>query len=233
MRHFFNHARVYFQPIARGFVLCLLLLGGIALAQFTEPVGVPDSTTNSVAPINDEANLQIKHGGDLAADHVTATTEFCMGASCIRDWWKALDQPTTCKLEVKRLTGIPQNVAAPCDDLLYTGAKSAGWVSTGYDYCENMDESKCIDKPNNYTSCTYTRLVCTGAVTMQVASTSTYTTQNSSPTYPVTGAMTGDPYTFTRVPQCMDGINNGGSAAIDFPNDPNCYNFADNSELVF
>lgn len=229
MSNLFLH-RVQVRTISRGLTLGLLLIGGIALAQFSEPIGAPDSSTNAMVPLDDSDTDQIKVAGDLAADFFTATNQFCIGASCISDWWAALDQPTTCKLEVKRVREIYTSydfpyTGAQCEDLLYTGARSAGWVSTSFDNCHNLNGSKCNNL--NAASCTYTRLVCTGGVTLTTASTSMYTT------YPVTGAMTGDPYAyFVRTPQCMDGINNGGSAAIDFPNDPNCTDYSDDSELV-
>lgn len=194
-------------------------------ASFLEPIGGPyGERTNAGKYLNTGGLFQEKGAGlsgptgpGLGMDFLTAVKTLCLGPSnCIADWWPTLTRPTTCKLEVHRVRGGSTSFGSVlktsgCDARLSIPALQAGWVSTGVDYC---DDGLC--NSSTIAGCVYTRMVCTGGVTVT--------------TPPVSTILTHPFANFTFTPACNDGMDNDGSDGADFPNDPQCSTFADNDE---
>lgn len=190
----------------QGLLLGLLFIGTVSFGQFIAPAGNPYSAgSNSPAPIDVSNSAQIKQG-DFGASYFTATNSFCLGSDCrtvAQGWWPSAPLPTTCRLESKKIYNNTTNLDVYtdlCENKLSLQARNDGWVSTSFDYCTSLGGGNC----NGQAQCHYMRLVCSGSATTTVGTSARYTT------YPVTGAMTGDSYSyFMRDPQCNDGIDNG------------------------
>lgn len=224
---------MYLDTAIKGVILGALFLGTISLGQFLAPPGPPFSAdSNSPAPITASNSVQIKQG-DLGVDHIVATNNLCLGSDCISSFWPSGPLATSCRLESKKIFNNTTNLAVyddSCDNMLSLQAREEGWVSTSFDYCTSLSGGNC----NGQAQCHYMRLVCTGSATTTAGTFVRYTT------YPVTNAMTGDPYpTFMRDPQCNDGIDNGdpdsladynGAADNGVNKDPDCSSYADDDE---
>lgn len=212
-----------YNTFTSGILLGLLLVGGVALAQFTEPTAGPyTSGTNAVEPLNTSAVQQEKIGGiGLGAKKFTAN-QYCLNGSCVTSWPGGGLSATTCHLETRQINGHRQTqLSGDCNDKLSVAARAEGWFATGKDTCHTLSGANCTDQA----SCHYTRLVCSGGVTVDQSTNASYTT------LPLTVA--GDGFTFARRPQCNDGVNNDGASGVDYPADPQCQGFWDDSEAVF
>lgn len=214
-------------------LITLMLLGGVSLAQFTEPSGSPASM-NAIEPLT-QGSVRQQKSGDLIADYLTARNKWCLGSSCITSLWSSL-APTSCHLEMTTVNVLwDVNLAYnTCDRLLTIAAKNQGWLSMGGDNCSGMSSGNCASGR----VCTFGRIACAGGVSNLNTATAHRAVSNvvihpatASEISSASGGSLLLPYDLTRKPQCNDGLNNDGASGIDLA-DPQCRHLGDDSESV-
>lgn len=139
----------------------LLVFGFVSAANFAEPASNPPAG-NVNAPLNVGSTDQTKTG-DFWADAVGSNDGYCIGESCITEW-PAGSTGTPCHLETKKIRNqnpnSSPNVGAGCT--LQSADIAAGWIVGSWDHCSGVHDRDCSGPQY----CSFTRLVCGGAVTI-------------------------------------------------------------------
>ena len=139
----------------------LLVFGFVSAANFAEPVSSPPAG-NTNAPLNVGSTDQTKTG-DFWADSVGSNDGYCIGENCITEW-PAGSTGSPCHLETKKIQNQdPQSsytVGSGCT--VSSADAAAGWIVGSWDHCSGVSDRDCSGPQY----CSFTRLVCGGAVTI-------------------------------------------------------------------
>ncbi len=137
----------------------LFVFGFASAANFADPASTPPAG-NVAVPLNVGSSDQTKLG-DFWASSIGSNNGYCIGESCITDWPSG-SAGSTCHLETKKVTEQdPQSstvVGSGCT--VSASDTAAGWIVGSWDHCSGVSDRDCYGPKY----CTFTRLVCTGAV---------------------------------------------------------------------
>ena len=160
-----TETKVFFFSVPRDatiVILSLLLVVSVAgAANFAEPASTPP-TGNTNVPLNVGLTDQTK-AGDFWAASVGTNDGYCLGASCISAWPAGVT-PSLCHIETTKVENqdpaSTYTVGSGCT--LSAADVAAGWIVGSWDHCSGVSDRDCAGPKY----CSYTRVVCSGAVTI-------------------------------------------------------------------